>query len=134
MEKISKNFYRSESACKCGCGFAVVDLELNSILEDLRAYFDNTSLAYGIEITSGCRCFYHNEKIQREKPGYKNWSSKSYHMKGMANDIKVWAKWGEKQLNPNAIYNYLNSKYSNKYGLGKYKTFTHIDVGPFRRW
>ena len=42
-------------------------------------------------------------------------------MHGKASDIKLDG------MDPDMVYDYLDKKYPDKYGIGKYKTFTHID-------
>jgi len=106
---VSKYFKRKEFACKCGCGFSAVDAELLAVLEDLRIYFLNP-----LVINSGCRCETHNKKI--------GGANKSYHIRGMAADIRI------KNISTADISAYLEKKYHNKYGIGKHKTFIHIDV------
>jgi uncharacterized protein YcbK (DUF882 family) len=115
--KISKNFYRSEFECEGGCGFATVDVELIQLLEKIRRHFKGKP----ITINSGCRCPSHNKNIMGHK------SSK--HMQGIAADIEV------KDVFPLEVYQYVDSLAPNKYGLGCYKTFTHIDIQPQKkRW
>jgi len=112
----SKWFKRSEFACKCGCGFNSVDVELLTVLEDLREYFKRP-----ITITSGNRCVTHNKKVQGEKG--------SMHVNGIAADIKVL------DFTPLQVYTYLNTKYPDKYGIGLYSTWVHIDVRTNKaRW
>ena len=72
----SKYFKRSEFACKCNCGFDVVDTELLEILEDVREHFGEA-----VTITSACRCDSHNTKIGGSKG--------SQHKLGKAADIVV---------------------------------------------
>lgn len=109
-------FKRKEFACKCGCGFAAVDVDLLQVLEDLREVFLNP-----ININSGCRCENYNKKVGGKKD--------SYHIKGMAADIKVW------NHAPSEIAEFLMKKYPDKYGIGDYKTFTHIDIRENKsRW
>lgn len=105
---ISPHFKRSEFSCRCGCGFAAADIELVAVLEDLREAFDAP-----VYIRSGCRCPAHNFAVAGSK--------KSYHMRGMAADITTGAR-------PDEVYEYLAGKYKDCYGIGSYKTFTHIDV------
>jgi len=117
MDKISKNFDRSEFACKCCCGFAAVDKELLDVLEVTRAYFGNKA----IRINSACRCEAHNEKI--------GGSYGSKHKQGIAADIVV------KDIDPSEVYRFLDLYQPNKYGVGKYATFTHIDIRSKKaRW
>ena len=105
----SKWFTRDEFQCRCGCGFATVDAELLQVLEDVREYFNSPVI-----INSSCRCEKHNKA--------EGGASKSKHLLGIAADIKVSG------VVPGDVYGYLNSKYKNKYGIGNYSTFTHIDI------
>ncbi|EKB8274063.1 DUF882 domain-containing protein [Salmonella enterica] len=105
---ISKYFKRSEFACKCGCGQDTVDAELLAILEDVREHFGKPVI-----INSANRCPTHNKRV--------GGASKSVHLTGKAADIVV------KGIAPDIVHAYLTAKYSGKYGIGKYKTFTHVD-------
>lgn len=118
---------RSDFACKCGCGFDTIDYGLMRILIDI----DKNLQPGGIVVYSGCRCREYNDKVQRESLGdsYKPYSSKSQHMFGRAADIVVSG------FEPEEVYQYLADRYKGFYGIGKYKTFTHIDSrtkGPAR--
>jgi len=117
MDKISKNFRRSEFACKCGCGFDTVDVELLRILQKVHDHFKTT-----VKINSGCRCIEHNRR-EGGLPG-------SRHLIGKAADIYV------KNHDPKKVMSYLTSIVSEKHcGLGLYETFVHIDVrGTRARW
>ena len=138
MDKISTHFKRSEFACKCGCGFAAVDIELVPVLEDIRAHFQGLypTEKVSVEINSGCRCFHYNEEVQKKvNPNYKPGSSKSFHVKGIASDIVVWVGWHLRQVPPDHVAGYLEKTYPLKYGIGRYDTFTHIDTRPYMaRW
>jgi len=118
--KVSDNFSRSEFACKCLCGFASVDVELLKVLEDVRAHFKEKNPDAYVKVNSGNRCAKHNNQIGGA-PG-------SYHVKGMAADIVV------NGIPATDVYHYLAFKYPDKYGIGRYKRWTHIDVreGPAR--
>lgn len=114
--KLSKNFSRREFACKCKCGFATVDIELIQVLERVRERFGNP-----VKITSSCRCVKHNKDVGG-KPSSK-------HLRGIAADIIV------KGVEPAQVYKFLDDHYSDRYGIGRYNTFTHIDVRSKRaRW
>jgi len=115
MGDLSKNFSRSEFACKCGCGFNTVDSELIRILQSFR-----DKIGEPITISSGCRCPIYNAFILG--------SENSQHMKGRAADIVTGNPIGDQQ--------YFLKEYSKKYGIGVYDTFTHIDTrsGPKARW
>lgn len=112
----SRFFHRKEFACKCGCGFDAVDAELLGVLEDVRAHFNEP-----VYITSACRCREHNAYVG----GGKN----SQHLLGKAADIVL------KNTSPSKVADYLEGKYGEKYGLGRYDTFTHVDVRDNKaRW
>jgi len=125
MGDVSDNFDRDEYACKCGCGFDVVDKELNIIHEDLRNHFRKP-----VVHNSVCRCYSHNEKVQFEfKKDYVAGTSTSDHLYGKGSDTVV------RGVSPAKVYQYLDNKYPNSLGLGNAKTFTHIGVRPYRaRW
>jgi uncharacterized protein YcbK (DUF882 family) len=113
---LSNNFQRSEFACKCCCGFAAVDVELLFVLEDLRKAFNKP-----VKINSGCRC----EKRNYDQGGEPH----SKHMLGIAADIQVDG------VDSCQIADYLEAKYPKKYGIGRYKTWTHIDMRSIKaRW
>jgi uncharacterized protein YcbK (DUF882 family) len=112
----SKYFSRYEFACKCGCGKNTVDAELLAVLEEVREHFGRPTL-----INSAHRCAKHNQ----EQGG----SDKSQHLDGKAADIVVAG------VSPFDVYDYLNHKYPDTYGLGRYPGFTHIDVREEKaRW
>jgi len=131
--QLADHFYRDEFQCKCGCKFDTVDAELiNGPLNFLRT--DNVR----VTILSGCRCLEHNETVQlEENPDYVPYSSKSTHMDGKAADITVERQQGKAWVlvSPDEVATRLETRYPDRYGIGRYKTFTHIDVrsgGPAR--
>jgi uncharacterized protein YcbK (DUF882 family) len=107
---LSKNFSRQEFKCKCGlCDYDTVDAELVTVLQSLREHFDKP-----ITITSGNRCPLHNSTVGGSKS--------SYHIRGRAADIQV------KDMSPVIVQGYLKSIYIDKFGIGSYASFTHIDT------
>ena len=104
-----KFFKRREFECKCGCGFNTVDFELSEVMDDIREHFKEE-----VTITSGCRCRKHN-KAEGGEDG-------STHLIGQACDFKV------KNAHEDVVADYLEKKYPNKYGIGRYNGRTHIDV------
>lgn len=74
MGDLTKHFSRSEFACKCGCGFDDISMELVDILDWVREFS-----GYRIDIDSGCRC--------REYNKAKGFSKTSSHITGLAADI-----------------------------------------------
>lgn len=114
--KLNRFFGRDEFACKCGCGFNTVDAELLHILTRLR-----NGLSSPVSISSGCRCAQHNQN--------EGGTDKSQHLIGRAADITVHG------VSPGEVYQWLNSKYPNKYGMGRYDSFTHFDTRSTKaRW
>lgn len=87
---------------------------LAQTLERVRTLFGNKP----IHINSGYRTFQHN----LDTGGKPN----SYHLRGMAADIVVQG------VPPHEVQKELKSWIG---GMGCYKTFTHIDIRPYRvRW
>ena len=106
MGNLTKNFSRSEFACKCGCGFDTIDYKVLEELQTIRELSQSP-----IKINSACRCSKHNKVVGGK--------SSSQHLKGRAVDFIV------KGYSPFEVYDALDRHWSG--GLGKYDTFTHID-------
>lgn len=104
-----KFFRRREFECKCGCGFNTVDFELSEVMDDVREHFGEE-----VTITSGCRCKKHNKAEGGEDD--------STHLIGQACDFRV------KNVHADIVADYLEKKYPNKFGIGRYNGRTHIDV------
>ena len=116
MGDLSKHFSRKEFACKCGCGFQTVDVELLEVLMMVRSKFEAS-----VTINSACRCEKHNKNI--------GGAYGSKHKRGIAADIVV------KGIDASYVYSYLDSSFPDKFGVGKYDSFTHIDVRQTKaRW
>lgn len=112
LDKV-KNFIIDEFRCK-HCKVARIDINLLLKLEELRVVLGNKPII----VTSGYRCTTYNTRIG----GIKN----SEHTKGKASDIKMTA------VNPSNVYKEADKLFN---GVGKYNTFTHVDVGVNRyRW
>ena len=112
---ISKNFSREEFACKCGCGFDTVDVELVKVLQEIRNELGP------ITITSACRCKKHNAKVGGGK--------RSQHLLGRAADIQG------RDASPSKIRGWLLENYADSLGIGSYNMFTHIDTRKGKaRW
>ena len=74
-----------------------------------------------VVINSGYRCPTHNRNV--------GGAARSTHVQGTAGDVKVV------NVAPSRVHAYLIKRYPNKYGIGKYNTFTHIDMRPTpARW
>ena len=113
--KLSANFHLSEFECKCSyadCVDVIVDMDHITKLQQLR-----DGVKKSISISSGHRCLKHN----KDEDGV----DESQHPKGTATDIKVSGMFP-------AI---VQEKCEHFDGLGRYKTFTHIDSRGYKaRW
>ncbi|AKU42643.1 peptidase [Vibrio phage H188] len=110
------HFKAKEFMCNCGCGQTKPNSELMAVLQLVRLHFNKP-----VVITSSYRCPKHNKAV--------GGASKSKHLEGIAADIQV------KDIEPMEVYHLLDSIFPNHYGIGSYKTFTHIDVRPTKaRW
>ena len=111
--KLSENFSVQEFECNCKkCPETLINLDHVAKLQQLRH-----DLGSYISINSAYRCPEHNAVIGGEK--------NSMHMKGHATDIVVQG------MTPDEVADACE-KFD---GLGRYKTFTHIDSrGSKARW
>jgi len=124
MPRRSENFHDKEFRCKCRhrapwlpeCKQKFVPNELIAIMQDVRDHF-----GAAVTVHSGHRCKAYNKHVGGAK--------RSKHMKAIACDFTVDG------VTPNEVAEYLLAKYPNQYGIGRYNTFTHIDVRKRRaRW
>lgn len=109
MTRLSEHFTQREFACRCGCGAEDVEPELIEVLEAARAHF-----GVPIIVVSGRRCPIHNNKVGGART--------SQHLSGTAADIKM------STVSPADVATYFEATYPGRYGVGRYTTFTHIDV------
>ena len=115
--KLSAHFDSTEFDCHhCKTGGEDMDPALVELLKVLREHFNKP-----VHITSGYRCPDHNKAV--------GGATHSQHLLGTAADVQV------KGVMPQDVAEYLDSKEESK-GLGRYKTFTHVDVrsGSKARW
>lgn len=112
-------FKRNEFKCKCGkCGGFPVEPseELVLILEKIRKYFGKPVI-----VNSGVRCATHNANV--------GGASASQHLKGTAADIVV------EGIAPERVATYAETLLPKTGGIGRYSTFTHVDVRQTKsRW
>jgi uncharacterized protein YcbK (DUF882 family) len=107
---VSRNFLRSEFACRCGCGFDTVDAQTVEIVQAVRDHF-----GVPFDINSGCRCPTHNAAVGGA-PG-------SQHVKARAADIDA----SQSDVKPDAVADFVIQHYPSA-SVGRYNTFTHIDT------
>lgn len=112
-------FKRREFACKCGrCGGYPVepDPELIDVLVKIREHFGKP-----VRVNSGIRCSQHNRNV--------GGASASQHLRGTAADITV------EGVAPAKVADYAETLLPRSGGIGRYNTFTHVDVRKNKsRW
>lgn len=115
--KLSEHFTITEFHCRDGARMVFVAKELVDVLEDVRKHFNSP-----VTINSGYRTVAYNSKISGASP-------KSQHTLGKAADIVV------RNQTPERVYAYLTTKYTDKFGIGIYDSFVHVDVRDKKsRW
>lgn len=107
--QLARHFKVKEFACKDGSPVVFVDESLSTILEILR-----NKLGKPIIITSGYRTPEWNAKCGGAKY--------SYHIRGMAADIRVDG------MSAKQLANELNAIVPEEYGIIVYKNWVHFDV------
>lgn len=110
MGDLSEHFSKHEFACKCGCGYFVVEPELITKLELMRKFTDQPIL-----IHRGCSCPAHNKAV-----GGKD---HSYHLTGKAADIEI--------MNTSLEDMVKFAKLAGFVGIGQYPDhvpFIHVDT------
>lgn len=81
-------------------------------LEAARNHFNAPIL-----INSAARCAVHNSLVHGGRAG-----QLSQHLLGKAADIVVGG------VQPEAVFEYFDARYSGRFGIGRYRDFTHLDV------
>ena len=116
VTKLSKNFRVREFRCRDGSDVIFVDTDLVDVLQKIRDHF-----GVAITINSAYRTPTYNTKV--------GGSTYSQHQYGTAADIVV------KDVKPSEVAAYAESIMPNYGGVGRYATFTHVDVRPDKsRW
>lgn len=105
---VSKNFKVREFKCKDGSDTIFIADELVTALQKIRDHFGKA-----VTINSAYRTPTYNKKV--------GGATYSQHQYGTAADIVVYG------VSPDTVYIYADSILPNG-GVGKYSTFTHIDV------
>lgn len=113
--QIAKHFKVKEFACKDGSQIVFIDRYLVSILDILR-----NQIGKPIIITSGYRTPEWNKKC--------NGAKYSYHMRGMAADIRV------NGMNAKELANKLNEVVPDGCGIIVYNTWVHFDVRSGKKY
>ena len=115
-KKLSANFKVREFACSDGTDPVFIDTELVEVLQKIRTHFGKA-----VTITSAYRTPNHNKSV--------GGTTYSQHLYGKAADIKV------NGVTPQKVAEYAEELLRNNGGIGRYDTFTHIDVRSAKsRW
>lgn len=113
---ISKNFRVREFRCQDGSDVVFIESDLVDILQKIRDHFGKA-----VTITSAFRTASHNKKV--------GGATYSQHLYGTAADIKVSG------VTASAVADYVETLMPNAGGIGRYSTFTHVDVRKTKsRW
>lgn len=115
---ISKNFRVREFACKDGSDPIFIDDELVTVLQQIRDHFGKA-----VTITSAFRTANYNAS---KKVGGAKYSQ---HLYGKAADIKVSG------VATSVVADFVETLMPSTGGIGRYSTFTHVDVRKVKsRW
>ena len=115
--QITEHFRVYEFACSDGSDVVFVSQTLVELLENIRQHF-----GAAVTVTSGYRTVSYNRTVSGS-------SSASQHCNGLAADIKV------EGVSPAAVADYAEQLLGDHGGVGRYGSFTHIDVRADKsRW
>jgi uncharacterized protein YcbK (DUF882 family) len=129
MGDLTKNISRHELACRCGCGLDSMDVKTIEVVQECCDHFADILCVDRVvlNINSAARCFEYNRKpISLGGPGS---TDGSQHPRCRAMDFSI------SNVSPIDVYAYLVTRYPDRYGFGKYSTFSHADTrsnGPAR--
>ncbi len=131
MGDMAPNFFRSEFACKDGCGLDSIDPRTVQHLQTVR-----DKLGEPVFVTSGCRCKRHNAAVggapdsqhlpAKDRPDEADDPGEDC----TASDIAV------RSMAPHELAAYIETnipEFENG-GIGIYPSWVHVDLGPKRRW
>lgn len=115
--QITEHFRVYEFVCKDGSDVVFISTALVEILENIRQHF-----GAAVTVTSGYRTISYNATVE-------NSSKTSQHCSGLAADIKVAG------IAPAAVADYAEQLLGDHGGVGRYGSFTHVDVRADKaRW
>lgn len=113
---LSPDFQVREFACRDGSDKVIVDLRLVHILQCVRDHFGKP-----VRINSGYRTRYYNAKV--------GGAANSQHLQGTAADIAI------NGVKASVVVDYVETLMPDAGGIGRYPTFTHVDVRKRKaRW
>lgn len=115
-KKLSPNFRVREFACRDGSDPIFIDTDLVDLLQKIRDHFKKP-----VNISSAYRTPTYNKKV--------GGAVYSQHLYSTAADIQVTG------VKPSVVADYAETLLKNTGGIGRYPTFTHIDVRQVKsRW
>ena len=115
-KQLTKNFKVREFACRDGSDVIFISPELVEVLQKIRDHFGRS-----VTINSGYRTPGYNRKLDG--------AAYSQHLFGTAADITVSG------VSPAAVADYAETLLPGSGGVGRYASFTHVDVRAVRsRW
>lgn len=135
MGDLTKNISRHELKCKCGkCKVSIQDHE--PVIKMVQSICDHYELIYKVPrvkliITSAARCYEYNRiPFALGGPGS---TDESQHPRCGAIDFKIFVN--DVQIPPREINELMDARWPDKYGMGQYKAFNHLDDRTIRaRW
>ncbi|MBR2131244.1 MAG: DUF882 domain-containing protein [Oscillospiraceae bacterium] len=115
-QQLSENFKVREFACRDGSDPVFVAPELVEVLQKIRDHFGKP-----VTVNSGYRTPPYNKKCDG--------AAYSQHLYGTAADISVSG------VAPETVADYAETLLVGRGGVGRYQTFTHVDVRAVKsRW
>ena len=111
MGDLTSHYSRHEFACRCGCGYDTVDVELLRLMVRIRDV-----VARRVDVHCGCRCREHNRAV--------GGAPRSFHLVAKACDFSVAGLTVDEMLR--AVRPLAWG------GLFVYGWGLHVDVGPPR--
>jgi len=124
--KLTKNISEKELFCKCtypDCTHKTLFPQSQDLAQTIQDCVDHFARSQNrnVKVIINCanRCPQHNEDV--------GGSPKSQHVEGIAADIVLIYSDGER-IPPNLVASYFEHRYLRSHGVGRYSSFTHIDI------
>jgi len=145
MGDLTVNLSRSEFDCPCEypkCSRTPVDFMLITTIQRLADHFLQSCSSdverISVTINSGVRCLQYDAEMKSMTPADFNDIKVSEHVWGIAADIKfemVFKDGSRELINPDLVYETLDSWFPYSCGIGQYIGRTHFDTRPEKaRW
>lgn len=112
--RLRANITEEEITCKCGCGLNKISSAILDVVQEAREHFNKP-----VVIHSACRCNEHNKAVGGKEH--------SLHKLDQVSNVCRAIDFHVKDISIDELHTYLIEKYPNSLGIGKYKTFCHVD-------